>query len=324
MPEIGRPAQDNPFQGIQRAPRSETGSMRESSNSVGDELNRIAGRVPESRYKSYEEHTQLDKNGFLKLLAHQLQNQNPLEPMDQKDFSSNLAQFSQLEQLTNMNSNLEKFGKNAGHEEKFYGASFLGREVYTDGSTINHSGRGAMIPFVLERPADRVILRLVDDRQQIIAQVEREGVSEGAHNFRWDGISMDGTRASEGTFRVEVSAWDSSGAHFSGQTQAQGLVTGVQFNNGETILIVDGERRVSLRDVNHISKSEHPDNSAQMRPTPSTEEITIKQESKLDPAIKQDQVSEQPGRDAVNTAPLPSNQKNNYNTRMYNQGIRSF
>ncbi len=255
MTAIGRPQQENAFAGIQRA-SSRPGSLRES-DSVGDQLNRIAGRVPESRYKSFEEHTQLDKDDFLKLLAHQLQNQDPMNPMDQKDFASDLAQFSQLEQMTNMNSSIEKLGKNAGHEEKFYGASFLGKEVFTEGSTINFDGvNQPLIPFSLDRSASKVLVRVFDERGQLISQLERESMSEGPQNMRWDGISNDGTRATGGTYRVEVLAWDHNEELFQGQTQGTGIVSGVQFENGDTILVLEGGRRISLRDVTSFAMPE--------------------------------------------------------------------
>lgn len=247
MTQIGRPQQDNPFSEIQKAPRR---SRAQDSRNIGEQLNQIAGRVEESRFKSYEEHTQLDKDGFLKLLAHQLQNQDPMQPMDQKDFASDLAQFSQLEQLTNMNSNFEKMGANAGDKEKFHGASFLGTQVYVEGSSLRYQGNGsAMIPFYLDRPADRLLIRIYDDKGQLVSQMERESVSEGANNIEWNGVATDGTRARAGNYNLEVTGWDESQNYFHAQTQSSGLVTGVQFENGETVLIVDGERRLFLRDV---------------------------------------------------------------------------
>ena len=83
----------------------------------------------------------MGKDEFLKLLTVQLQNQDPLKPVDQKKFAADLAQFSQLEQLANMNTKLDSMNENVPVESKFYGASFLGKIVTTSGSTIMHDGK---------------------------------------------------------------------------------------------------------------------------------------------------------------------------------------
>src|SRR5690606_27797084 len=98
-------------------------------------LNKITGFKPKTVFDK-EDKTKMDKDGFLKLLTHQLQNQDPMKPMDQGKLSSELAQFSQLEQLSNLNSKFDKLGRNAQVEDQFYGASFLGKEVVTSGSSM--------------------------------------------------------------------------------------------------------------------------------------------------------------------------------------------
>lgn len=290
MPQIGRPQSDNPFAGIQRAPSR---SNNQDDVNLADKLNQLAGREPESRYKSYEEHTQLDKNGFLKLLSFQLQNQNPLEPMDQKDFAADLAQFSQLEQMTNMNANIEKLGGNAAYEEKFFGASFLGKEIFTEGQTVNYDGSatGPLIPFHLDRRAENLIVRLYDDKGQIMAQIEHGQMPEGNQSIRWNGISTDGTRAPSGEYQVEVIGWDDAGIHFPGQTHSSGLVTGVEFDRGDTVLIVDDGRRVFLRDVKSFQLPEQT-KQAPVMPSPVSEQLeqVIEASRQKSPGLQQQAV----------------------------------
>jgi len=86
---------------------------------IGDELNKMVGVKPEQRFVNKKDHETLGKDGFMKLLAHQLKNQDPMKPMDQKDFSSNLAQFSQLEQLTALNKKFDGMTANNDNEKRF-------------------------------------------------------------------------------------------------------------------------------------------------------------------------------------------------------------
>ena len=194
MPEMGEPKvnSNNPFSGI--------GMRRERASA--DRLNELAGnnRVEGGvKYIDGKAHNKMGKDEFLKLLTVQLSNQDPLKPVDQKKFAADLAQFSQLEQLTNMNSKLESMNENVPVESKFYGASFLGKVVTTSGSTITHDGTpGAKkLSFSLPKKATKVIVRVVDEKGQNLANVESVKGHKGLNTLEWDGKKMDGQVANK-------------------------------------------------------------------------------------------------------------------------------
>lgn len=111
MPGIGRPNTPNSFEGISKYNGPDRGAASNNSikkRTLGDQLNDIAGAKKDKQFVDREKHNKLDKNAFLKLLSSQLQNQDPFKPVDQKKFAADMAQFAQLEQLTNMNSKLDK------------------------------------------------------------------------------------------------------------------------------------------------------------------------------------------------------------------------
>ncbi|MGB0454592.1 MAG: flagellar hook assembly protein FlgD [Bacteriovoracaceae bacterium] len=251
MSDIGRPAPSgpNPYRNIKKADVSKFNNA--AKRNVGNELNDIAGFREESQFVDPKKHNQMDKDAFMKLLTFQLANQDPLSPMDQKQFSGELAQFAQLEQMAKMNKNIEGMSDNIPTQDKFYGASFIGKTVKTSGSSINYdSKRGsAQLPFFLHKDAKNVIIRVYDDRNQMVSQFERENMSRGAQSIYWNGAQRDGTRAGDGAYRFEVIGFDEQSEAFKGQTWAQGLVTGVTFENGETVLTVDDNKKVFLRDV---------------------------------------------------------------------------
>jgi len=103
LTKIGRPdSGPNKFNKVTMA--SPTNKLKSNgAKSIGDELNGVAGIREESKFVDAKNHNKMDKDSFMKLLAFQMSNQDPMSPMDQKQFAADLAQFSQLEQLTNMN-----------------------------------------------------------------------------------------------------------------------------------------------------------------------------------------------------------------------------
>jgi flagellar basal-body rod modification protein FlgD len=218
---------------------------------IGDELNKISGVKPGARFVDRKAHETLGPDGFMKLLAHQLKNQDPMKPMDQKDFSSNLAQFSQLEQLTSMNKKFDNLSANNNNEKRFQGASFLGKKVVTNGTTIDYEGEGKNVelPFYLDKGAKNAIIHIYDNKNQMIGKIDKEDLGKGQQSLVWDGVGLDGQIAPKETYHFDVVAFDDKNEKFFGATRAEGTVTGVRFENGETILDVTGGRKVFLKDV---------------------------------------------------------------------------
>ena len=268
MPEIGNPnTNKNPFKNISKYKGPDRGrpvnpnTVRKSNRSVGETLNEIAGARQEKQFVDRDKHNKMDKNAFLKLLSAQLANQDPLKPVDQKKFAADMAQFAQLEQLTNMNGKLDKTTANNKQQIKFMGASFIGKIIHTAGASISYDGkqRNVNLPFYLAKPAKNIIVKVFDKSNNLIAQIDKESMGSGANSVTWDGVQLDNIRATKGDYHFSVMAFDEKYQPFNGETRAKGVVTGVAFENGETILMVDGKRKVALRDVDsfHSPKKEH-------------------------------------------------------------------
>lgn len=255
MPKIGRPeGLTNPFADIKMAEPAKT----------GEALNKVAGVKPEQRFVDRKTHDQLGPDGFMKLLAHQLKNQDPMKPMDQKDFSANLAQFSQLEQMTSMNKKMDAFSQNAIAEKKFQGASYLGKTVRTSGTSLDIKGDGkdVELPFYLERPAKNLVIHVYDKKNQMVASLNREDIAKGMQSISWDGIGVDNQLVAKDNYHFDVVAFDDQNQKFMGSTKSEGVVTGVDFENGETIFTVTGGKKVYLRDVESFSLSDAQKNLA--------------------------------------------------------------
>lgn len=195
-------------------------------------------------------HNQMGKDEFLKLLTHQLQHQDPMNPMDGSKMTGELAQFSQLEQLANLNKKFDDMGQTRGMEDKFYAASFVGKKVVTAGSTLHlkNSGDPGDVLFKLDGDASKVMVRILDEKNNVMGEIWRDGMSRGAHQVTWDGVALDGSPAVKGNYRAQVKAWDQMGNEIGTRTEATGIVQSVTFDEGEPVLMVSGQR-VYLRDV---------------------------------------------------------------------------
>ena len=262
MAEIGRPIDPNQSQysdiKIQRAP---TRNATNQGRVVGDTLNQIAGNKPEARFVDRRKKEELGQDGFMKLLAHQLKNQDPMKPMDQKDFSSNLAQFSQLEQLTAMNKKMDSVNQNAIDDKRVQGASFLGRKVVTSGTTIDYKGDGKdiKVPFYLDQSAKNAVINILDNKNQLVARIEKENLNRGMQDVTWDGVGFDGQIAAKESYHFEVIGFDADNNKFAGSTRSEGLVQGVHFEDGETVLDLANGKKVFLKDVQSFSVAESLD-----------------------------------------------------------------
>jgi flagellar basal-body rod modification protein FlgD len=268
LTRIGRPdAGPNEFRNVQMA-KPENSKKVNGPKSVGDQLNSIAGIREESKFVDRKNHNKMDKDAFMKLLAHQMSNQDPMNPMDQKQFAADLAQFSQLEQLTNMNARMEKTTEGHEIQERFQGATFLGKRAITGGATVQYNGEDTSVslPFYLPNNARQMVVRIFDSKNQMIGRIEKENVPAGGQTLAWDGVSLDGTRAIRDTYRFDVEAWDEKLQSFKGETRAAGIVTSVAFENGEMILTVDGKNKVFLRDVKSFELPNGNSGAAQNMP----------------------------------------------------------
>ena len=263
MPTMGRPNTEkaHSYGRVTMAPRRgsapDPNSIEVSSKDKARLLNKLTGfKEKNDLYADVKTHNKMGKDEFLKLLTVQLQNQDPTKPMEQNKMAAELAQFSQLEQLSNLNTKFDQFNQNKNVEDKFYGASFVGKEIVTSGTSLKFNGAGtdADILFALEKPANKVLLRIFDSKHNIVSEQWRENIGRGHQTISWDGLSLDGQTAVAGEYTVGIFAWNTNSEPIGVETKAKGQVESVYFENGETVLLVDG-KKVFLRDVDSFHTS---------------------------------------------------------------------
>lgn len=259
MPEMGRPVtpSQQQYSQVTMGPKSLKNSGKSEKEINEAIINKATGYKPKNDLYKEGPHNAMGKDEFMKLLTFQLQHQDPMNPMDQSKMTGELAQFSQLEQLTNLNKKFDEGNKTQAMQDKFYAASFVGKKVVTNGSTINlkNSGDPGDILFKLDGDASKVMVRVLDEKNNVMGEIWKDGMSGGSHQVTWDGVALDGSPAVKGTYHAQVKAWDNMGNEVGTKTEATGIVSSVTFDEGEPVLTVAGQK-VYLRDVKSFHTSE--------------------------------------------------------------------
>jgi len=202
----------------------------------------------------------MGKDQFLQLLVAQLSNQDPLNPMDDKEFVAQLAQFTGVEQQMDTNTALGNLQVSETALANAQITSLIGREVLVNGDGLQLSEGGEVPPVQLSLggAAADVTVTIRDANGKVVRTIDEKNLGAGAQSLTWDGCGDDGQPLPAGSYTVSVTATDASGAAVSATTEMSGVVTGVSFSNGYAELLL-GDQRVKPSDVIQVIGTESSD-----------------------------------------------------------------
>ena len=188
---------------------------------------------------------------FLTLLTTQLKNQDPLSPMDSSQFTTQLVQFSQVEQSINANQNLESLISLTKARASGDAVGFLGKTVtLTDGSGGLKSGQAQWAySLVGDSAATRLVIA---DAKGHMVYTGAGATTSGLHAFNWDGKDNAGNALPDGTYTLSVSAQTTDGTAVNTQVASQGVVDEVDLSGTEPMLKI-GSLTVPLSKATLIS-----------------------------------------------------------------------
>jgi flagellar basal-body rod modification protein FlgD len=141
---------------------------------------------------------------FLKLLVAQMQNQDPLNPLDNAQVTSQLAQINTVNGIENLNGTMRGLSAQVVQLQALQGASLVGRDVTLEGNQLASLNGNAVGGFELAAGADRVMVELIDDRGAVAQALDLGALPPGRHGFEWPQtarVGIDGW-----TFRVSAQA----------------------------------------------------------------------------------------------------------------------
>lgn len=183
----------------------------------------------------------VDKDDFMKLLVSQLQHQDPLNPQDPTEFTSQLTQFSSLEQLVNVNSNLDSLTSQQSTNSMLAASTYIGKTARMIGDEFKLTATGGTnLHADIPRDANKVTLNISDGNGKLLRTIDLGKRAAGVLDYAWDGTLADGTPAGAGDYSFEFSATDSKGEAITTTPMVDGPVTSVSFENGKPMLEVGG------------------------------------------------------------------------------------
>ncbi len=187
------------------------------------------------------------------MLIAQLQNQDPLQPMDNQQFAVQLATFNSLEQLISINDKLGSLQSSQGTTNQFNAASLIGKAITSNGSTLSlQTGNPAAINYQLSANAAQVVVNIQDSSGALVRQISVGAQSAGDQSVLWDGKDASGNAAPAGLYNFEVNAFDLNGKQVQASSRIKGTVTGVRLDGSEPVLEL-GVLQVPLSAVMSVS-----------------------------------------------------------------------
>ena len=201
--------------------------------------------------------TSLSMDDFVTLFLAQVQNQDPLEPMEASDFTAQLAQYSQVSGIEQMNESLESLISLQSTSQNSMAVSYLGKEVIIAGSgfQVEEGVTDYTFDYVLGAEASDVQIYIKDADGNTVATLDDGSRTAGRSSFTWDGTDDNGVAVEAGTYTFEVAAKNLEGEDVGVQEYTRGTVTGVGFDDGETLFEVNGEM-ITLADIVKVYENE--------------------------------------------------------------------
>jgi flagellar basal-body rod modification protein FlgD len=176
-------------------------------------------------------------NNFLLLLTKQLQNQDPLSPMDTAQFTEQLVSFSSVEQMIQSNKRLEQLISLQSATNAFGAVNFLGNRVAIDSDRVSLKDGKASFQYEIDRKAAQAVLRVTDasGKTVLVQEANREA---GTYNVDWNGKDAFGNQLPDGQYQVSVSYADEMGEIYSAKMTSFGVVDSTEITDGQVKLFI--------------------------------------------------------------------------------------
>jgi flagellar basal-body rod modification protein FlgD len=188
---------------------------------------------------------------FLKLLVTQLKNQDPLNPMDNAQMTSQLAQINTVNGIDKLNTTLSTLVDSFSNSQSIQSAGMIGKSVLVTGSQLALAGGQAVAGVKLDSAADQVTVDILDASGKVLQTANLGARDAGNFNFAWDGKTDAGATAPDGAYKFAVTATQ-GGAKVSAETLQVGMVSALVRSNSGFLLDLGALGTVDFKNVQQI------------------------------------------------------------------------
>ena len=218
---------------------------------IGDIINSSLGQssISEARLAA-------DFDDFLILLTAQLQAQDPLDPLDSNEFTSQLIQFTGVEQAIQSNKNLENLTALTAFNGVSASVGYIGKIITVQQPTSSLVNGSANWIYELSNEAFRNQLTIEDSSGDVIRVLDGS-TDAGNHQLTWDGLDDFGQTVPDGQYVLKVKATDINSNSIPATIFMEGTVQGIEFNGGESLLVVN-DLRIPLTNILAVRAAEGP------------------------------------------------------------------
>jgi flagellar basal-body rod modification protein FlgD len=191
---------------------------------------------------------------FLQLLTTQLQNQNPLDPLDTNQFTQQLVEFASVEQQINMNTNLTTLISMQQTTEATSALQLVGSTVTISGSSAALSNATSTpATWSLNSPTAATGTVTITSAAGTTAYTGTVSLNAGTQSYTWNGQGTNGQTWPDGTYTISINATGANGQAVTVSTQVQGTVSGVNTSVNPPTLTVNGQT-VQISNITSITK----------------------------------------------------------------------
>jgi flagellar basal-body rod modification protein FlgD len=146
------------------------------------------------------------KDDFMKLLVTQMKYQNPMDPMDNAQMTSQIAQLNTVEGINQLNATVSGLQASLMATQSMQSASLIGKSILAEGNSINLLNGSASLSVRLEGPAESVVVDVINSSGRIIKTADLGANAAGIKSFTWDGSTNEGGVAPNGQYTFQVNA----------------------------------------------------------------------------------------------------------------------
>ena len=201
--------------------------------------------------------SELGKQDFLTLLVAQISHQDPLNPMEDKEFTSQLAEFSSLEQLTKISEGVDTINNDSTRQEMLGAVSFIGKQIRADGYTLSKTGDTvSTLYFDLDEGMVGGYINIFDSNGEMIRTESLGPAQAGSYEYVWDGKDYNGNVMPDGVYFTAMAAEGVSGRPVLVSTDVSGVVSGVQTDGTNQYLRLSDGRMVNFIDIKEVVNPE--------------------------------------------------------------------